>query len=312
MVHLCIILLWPIVLGGSGLAAVSPIFLSEGSRTAVRISIAAAAPAIFCLAYLILAGLFSLPFQKAIVSGKFPRKLSNPVYGRRRVYGLCWNIVFYSGPIYVAVLSIPLLRKYFFKLFGYRGDPDFTVQPDTWIRDLPILELSKGVYVANKATIGTNICLLNGFVLVDKVKIGKNSMIGHLAMVAPGALIGSRAEIGVGAAIGIRARIQDGTRVGGCSAINHGADIGKNCEIGTMSYIGVRTVVGDGIRVPAGANLPAGAMIRSQADLERYVSSETEVLNKAREKGAAVFVRGLRKNLSVIPAALQDDEKVTS
>jgi hypothetical protein len=38
----------------------------------------------------------------------------------------------------------------------------FTVYPDSWIRDLPLLPFGQGEYVANPSTIGTNIVLNKG------------------------------------------------------------------------------------------------------------------------------------------------------
>ena len=31
-----------------------------------------------------------------------------------------------------------------FRIFGYRGSMDFTIYPDTWIRDLPLLDFGEG------------------------------------------------------------------------------------------------------------------------------------------------------------------------
>lgn len=72
-----------------------------------------------------------------------------------------------------------------------------TVYPDTWIRNLP-LEIGECAQVPNRATLGTNMCLHDGTILVDEVRIGEGALIGHLSMIAPGAVIGDHAEVGVG------------------------------------------------------------------------------------------------------------------
>jgi hypothetical protein len=54
-----------------------------------------------------------------------------------------------------------------FRLFGYRGSMKFTVYPDTWIRDLPLLMFGEGAYVSNRATLRTNIVLSNGYARRD-------------------------------------------------------------------------------------------------------------------------------------------------
>jgi carbonic anhydrase/acetyltransferase-like protein (isoleucine patch superfamily) len=260
--------------------AVVPYFLI-GSLTG-KIIWLSFTPAIFSLMYVTVCGFLSRPFQQAIICGKFPRKTNHEVYGPRRLYGLCWGAIFYFYPLYYAFLSIPLLKKYLLWLFGYRGTTSFTVYADTWIRDLPLLKLSQGAYLSNKATLGTNMCFRSGFILVDYVRVAESALIGHLSMVAPGVSVGASAEIGVGTAVGIRARVQEDVKIAGHCSINHGADIGKGCDIGPASYVGVRAVLRNNLRIPAGANIPNGAILNTQADVDDYISSETTLLNELR------------------------------
>jgi acetyltransferase-like isoleucine patch superfamily enzyme len=250
------------------LAAVPIALASDGL---VRFGAIGLAPLVFGVSYVVFAGVLSIPFRRKIVAGKFPRDLKHAVYGPRRLYGLCWTAVYYSGPIYQLALTIKTLRTLMLRLFGYRGSCDLTLYSDTWIRDLPLLEIARGAYLSNKATIGTNICLQNGDILVDAIVVGANAMIGHLAMLAPGAVIGANAEIGVGVAFGIKAKLGERGRIGPGCVINHGASIGPDAEIGTMSYIGTRAKIGAGIRVPPGSRIPDRAVIETAADLERYV-----------------------------------------
>jgi len=240
-----------------------------------RATLLACAPVFFGLIYVLVVGAMSIPFRRAIVSGRFPRQLSDPVYGRRRLYGLCWTLVYYFTPLYHAWLSVPLLKVALFKLFGYRGPTDFTIYPDTWIRDLPLLHLGNGVYLSNKATIGTNMCLNDGTILVDAVTLEAGAMVGHLAMVGPGAVVGERAEIGVACAIGIGARVGKRARIGPACVVDHGAVIGAASIIGTRSYIGVRARIADGIRIPPGTVIPARALITQQVDVRGYVHAAT-------------------------------------
>ena len=145
----------------------------------VRLAVLSAAPLLYAILYVGIAGLLSLPHHKAIVPGVFPVDLSDPVYSRRKLYGLCWTSVYYFTPIYFLFLSIPFLKKILFRLFGYRGGLDFTVYPDTWIRDLPLLNFGRGAYLSNRATIGTNIILTNGHILVDGITVDEGGLVGH-------------------------------------------------------------------------------------------------------------------------------------
>jgi len=148
----------------------------------------------------------------------------------------------------------------------------FTVYPDTWIRDLPILYFEDGVYVSNRATLGTNIVLQNGFLLVGAITLHSKALVGHLSMLGPGVEIGSGAEIAVGAAIGIKTKVGSGSFVGGYSAIEHGVRLGKNVSVGASSYIGSRSVVGDDIK------LPAGSVVAPRTILKEAQTAETELV----------------------------------
>jgi acetyltransferase-like isoleucine patch superfamily enzyme len=215
--------------------------------------------------------LLSWPTRGAIVAGRFPRDLGHAVYGPRRLYALCWTSLCYCGPIYHAVLAIPFLKWAIFRLFGYRGSLNVQIYPDTWIRDLPLLDIEDGAYLSNKATIGTNMCLASGDVLVERIRIGSGAMVGHLVMLGPGCRIAENAEIGVGAAVGSHVLIGRQARVGGRSMIHHGARIGAGAQIGVGAYVGVRVTIGDGVIIPPGVVIPDRARIRTQDELAQYV-----------------------------------------
>lgn len=232
-------------------------------------------PLLFVFSFISIAAALSLWAQRGIIVGTFPREPFHKVYFLRRIYGLCWTQVFYFKPLYAIVLSMPFLKKYLFRAFGYKHSCNFTVYPDTWIRDLPILNIGEGAYISNRATIGTNICLSSGQILVDSVEIGEKGLVGHLALLAPGSKVGKKAEMGVGAIIGIRTKFNDYAKVHPCCAINHGALIGESTNIGTMAYIGLKVVLGSNLNIPAGANIPAGSIINSQEDVDKVFNSET-------------------------------------
>jgi acetyltransferase-like isoleucine patch superfamily enzyme len=252
-------------------AATLPL-VTLGAALPVKLLAWAIAPAVFAITYVLTAGALSLPFQRAIVAGTFPRSLAHAVYGPRRLYGLCWTAVYYSGPIYQLALTIPIVKRAMLRLFGYRGGLDVTVYADTWIRDLPLLRVGKGAYLSNKATIGTNICLASGDILVDTVEVRDGALVGHLAMLGPGCVIGEKAEIGVGCGIGIKAMIGAGSRVAPNTTVYHGARIGKNVQIGSMVFIGACVRIADGLCIPSGARIPDRAVLRTEADVRALVA----------------------------------------
>ena len=235
------------------------------------------APLIYAVLFVLVAGLLSLPFQRFIVAGRFPRDTAHPVYCGRRLYGLCWTTVYYCKPVYAICLSLPWLKALAFRLFGYRGSLDFTIYPDSWIRDLPLLDLGAGTYVANRATLGTNISMLNGEILVRPIRIGKNSMIGHLTMVACGTTIGNDVMIDCGVAVGISVEIESEAVVLAASSVCHYAHLERGATAGYQSYVGQGSRLGPGVKLPALRATPARSRAPTQSAMERLLASEGHV-----------------------------------
>jgi carbonic anhydrase/acetyltransferase-like protein (isoleucine patch superfamily) len=210
-------------------------------------------PPAWTIAFVVTAGALSVPHQFSIRPGKFRRDMSDAMYFHRRLYGLCWTAVYYNKPVYHLCLSLPFLKWVAFRIFGYRGSMDFTVYPDTWIRDLPLLRFEDGVYISNRATLGTNIVLASGYLLVDGITLRARSLVGHLAMLAPGVELQEGAEVAVGGGIGIRATLGPGSFVGPCCTVEHGVMLGANAVVGAHSYVGSGSVIPDHFRLPAGS-----------------------------------------------------------
>ncbi len=281
-----------------GLIWCVPVFLVAGplvggSGAGWRLIWIALAPVTFGLGYLATCGLLARITMRSIVPGLFPRDVGHAIYGGRRLYGLCWTSVYYFTPLYNIILALPLLKRLVLRLFGYRGASDVVTYPDTWIRDLPLLDIGANVYLSNRATIATNICLKGGKILVKGVRIGRDVLVGHLAVIAPGAIIHDGAQIGVVAAIGLNSEIGTGTRIGPCCAIHHGVRIGSGVEVGGHSYVGLNAVIADGIRLPTASMIPNNAVIERQEDVARHLSSNTEATDLLRlEIAEAVAVAG--------------------
>lgn len=290
MISYLIPLFYILIYGSATLAAAAPIIYSASKN--MQLAAILFAPISFTFTFVLVAGLLSRIGKAAIIQGTFERSLKDPVYGPRRLYGACWTALFYFSPLYFVCLSLPLLKKITFRLFGYSGPVDFTIYPDTWVRDLPCLLFEEGAYIANKSTIGTNMCLMNGTILVDRVKIGKKAMVGHMAVIGPGAKLRDEVEIGLGVTSGIRVQFKKSSKIGPCAGINHGSIIGENTIIGPRSYIGLKAIIGDNIAVPAGANIPAGANVHSQDDVDKYYSSESIQLREKKQDLLHILQQG--------------------
>lgn len=248
----------------------------EGLRgQAWRLAWAFAGPVVYGAGFLLVAGYLSLFHQKGIVVGRFPRDTGHPIYFHRRLYGLCWTALFYCKPVYALCLAAPWLKWLTFRLFGYRGGMKFTVYPDTWIRDLPLLRFGEGVYISNRVTLGSNIALSNGDIMVDRIEMGDGALVGHLCVLGPGFRMGRGAELGVASEVGIGCSIGDGARVQPTCGLEHGVVVKARAVVGTRSYLGSKAMIGEGIHLAPATLLPRRAAIRSQDDLPRYVSSAT-------------------------------------
>ncbi len=224
-------------------------------------------PIIYTFLFVLFGGLLCLPHRRFIKPGRFPRSLGNKIYFHRRLYGFCLTAVYYFTPIFFIALSISSLKKMLFRLWGYQGKMNFTTYPDTWIRDVAILDFGEGVYLSNKATIGTNIALPDGTILVDEIKIGDRSLIGHLAMIAPGVVLGKDVDVAVGVAIGLNTFLDDGVKINPCCAIEHGVKIGARTKVGSMVYIGSGVTIAPDLVIPAGITIPPKTKITCREDL---------------------------------------------
>jgi len=236
----------------------------------VKPILALLAPLVYSLLFCASAGLLSTPHRKGIISGKFPRDVRHPVYFHRRLYGLCWTSLYYFKPVYYLALTIPSLKTLTFRLFGYRGQMEFTVYPDTWIRDLPLLTLGKGAYIANRSTLGTNLALRDGQIQVGAIEIGAGSVIGHLCALAPDCSFGEGSELGATTRMGFKNKIGSGVSIGPGSAIEHGVQIGDNASIGASTYIGSASRVAPGLSILPGSVIPPRSRLTSEEDSGKY------------------------------------------
>jgi carbonic anhydrase/acetyltransferase-like protein (isoleucine patch superfamily)/aryl carrier-like protein len=201
------------------------------------IAAAAAAPILLCTTFALTAGLLSVPFAWSIQPITVRASLDVPLYVARRGYGMCWTSLYYFKACYALVLAIPWLKWVVFRLFGYRGSMKFTTYPDTWIRDLPLLHFEDGVYLSNRATLGTNVLPGDGTIIVGPIRLGTGALVGHLAVIGLNSHLADDVSIGVGSQVGIGVRMGRGVRVGPSARVNHYATIGAGVHIAANEYV---------------------------------------------------------------------------
>lgn len=267
-------------------------FTADGD-TWIQVLALAAIPIVFGVSFVCIGGLISMIGRPGIQPGKFPRSPAHPIYALRRIYGAAWTQIYYFKALYSTFLAVPLFKKLLFRLYGYKGSSDFVVYPDAWIRDLPLLNVGKGTYLANRCTVGTNLCLNDGSILVGECTFEENSMVGHLAIFGLGCKVGVKSEIGVGASLGIRVTLGNSVVVSPKAVIYHGVKVGDGAKVGACAVIGMKAVIGDGVELPIGAHIPSGAQVLTQSDANRFFSTESQSL--VEKKGELVEL--LRTNL---------------
>ena len=262
-------------------AAVFPILLAP--NLVLRIAVTFLAPFLLIGVHLLLCGLLSWPFRRAVVAGKTPRTLANPLYARRRLHAMCWTYVCFS-PFYYIFLSVTWVKWLMLRLFGYKGSTDFTVYPDVWLRDLPVLTMRSGAYLANRSSIGSNLIQKDGNIYLGAIEIGERAIISHLAMIGPDSLFENDADIGQKCACGVKFKIGERSVVRPCSALDHMSKLGADVEIGTRAFLGIGVKVSDGVKIPPNASIPAKRRLRTQSDVAKHILVETESLRRMRDE----------------------------
>jgi len=118
---------------------------------------------------------------------------------------------------------------------------------------------------------------MDGYIIVDSIRIGRGSYIGHLSMLAPGASIGEDVEVEAGAAIGVRATIGDRSVVGSGAVIHHLARIGSDVVLGPNSVVCPRARLTNGVQV-APLSVIAKAESPEEAPSDKPNSEDTNVI----------------------------------
>ena len=275
----------------------------------MRTSLLVLSPLIFILGFITTSGLVSRLGLAVIKNSRTERSLKNWTYFRRRLHAGPWTLLYYFKPIYHLVLSVAPLRWLCFRLFGYKGQLDFVVYPDTWFRDIPVMDIHKGAYLSNNASVAPNICLMDGTILVDGIKVGEKSVVGHGTLIGPGTKMGENSEIATKCTSGIRVRIGNNVKIRECSVIQHGVVIGDGARIETVCFLGLRSKIGPDVNITEGSHIHAGTRIRTQEEADKYYAEETGAMTRKRELLAEQMEEALRSTRSSINVTTLETEK---
>lgn len=193
----------------------------------------------------------------AIRPGRVRRDPQDRTYAARLRYTRALRRYVYNPALLDAVLSVPWLKELFLRSFGYRGSTDFTIYPDCWIRDLPLLDIGERAYLADGIVLGSNqVSLDQEWLQVDRITIGARTVFDQQCMVGYGTSIGENCVLSIRVAIGMNVRLGRGTKVGPTSNIGHQCRLGDGVTVGNAVFVGHFSRVDDGVEIPDYARIP--------------------------------------------------------
>lgn len=207
---------------------------------------------------------------KNIKKGRFERIPTNPIYKSRLEYTQNLRSYVYNPAIMNIILLDERLKALFFRTFGYQGQLDFTIYPYAWLRDLPLLDFGKEVYLADNIVFGTNqVSTDQKFITVGAIKIGDRTITDQYVSIGYGTTIGKDCILGFRTSIGIKCALGAATKIGAISTIGHGTQLGKNVTVENNCFIGDLCVLEDNISIPLGTTIPNYSLVTSKGIFHR-------------------------------------------
>jgi len=197
-----------------------------------------------------------------IRKGCFCRDPQNPDYQKRLHYTKILRRYVYNPALLNAILMDQDLKQLFFRTFGYAGQMKFTIYPNAWLRDLPLLEFGENVYLADGIVLGTNqVSADQKCVHVDTIKIGTESTINQQVSIGYGTHIGVQCLLGFGTVVGMKTKIGNKTVCEAKANIGHRVKIGRDVRIGQMCFLGNFSIIEDGVRLAPVTVIPPFSLV---------------------------------------------------
>lgn len=199
-------------------------------------------------------------FQKVVSNikvGSFKRDIESKDYSDRLIYTKAFRKFIYNPAILNEIFSCAELKEAFFRIFGYKGALDFTIYPNCWLRDLPVLDIGSNTYLADGILLGTNQVSVDQKILkVGTVKIVERCVFDQDCKIGYNSKCGNDCIIGIQTSIGLRCRMRDNVKLGEATTIRHVVTIGENVIIGSESQIGNFSLIEQGVELPEFNRVP--------------------------------------------------------
>jgi len=194
---------------------------------------------------------------ESIRPGRVRRDVQDPEYRLRSRYTASLRRFMYNPALLEVVFAEAELKTLFFRTFGYKGQTEFTVYPNAWLRDLPLLDLGQRCYLGDGIILGTNqVAVDQQYLVVDRISIGATTVFDQHCMVGYGSRVGSGCVIGARVMIGMKTRIGDAVLVRPASGVGHHCRLGNRVRIGHDVMVGAFSVVEDDVIVSDYSRIP--------------------------------------------------------
>ena len=211
-----------------------------------------------------------------IKAGSFKRDPDNNDYQDRLVYTRVFRKFAYNPAILNEVFSCPELKESFFRTFGYKGDLEFTIYPNCWLRDLPMLDIGSQTYLADGILLGTNQVSTDQKVLkVGTIKIGERCVFDQDCKVGYNSIIGDDCIIGIQTSIGLKCKMGSNVKIGEATTIRHGVTIGNDVIIGGETQIGNFCIIEDGVVIEEFSTIPTFSLVTKEGVFNRKALRKT-------------------------------------
>ena len=194
----------------------------------------------------------------ALSEGTIPQDEADPAFREYQRYVHELEAFTEAPEVMREVLAEPLLKIWFFRVFGYVGELRFSVMPSVWLRDLPLLDIGRDAHLGYGMMLGTSqIDPAAGTIELRQIAIGARTFFNQHSIVEGGTRIGDDCCVGIRAMIGGRCRIDPGCEIGDFVRIGADAMVGGGARIGHGALIGRAAIVDPGLVVEEGGEVPA-------------------------------------------------------
>jgi UDP-3-O-[3-hydroxymyristoyl] glucosamine N-acyltransferase len=162
------------------------------------------------------------------------------------------RILFLPGIRWI-VMSFNTLRWLALRGMGANVAFASNMSADADLLDPSLVTIERGATLGARCVVSCHY-VEHGKLVLGKVKIGRDALLGLDVVVAPQVTIGAKAFVSARVSISVGATIGERARIGGAAVIDTGAQIGARARIGTNAYVAPRTVIPDHGRVEAAAS----------------------------------------------------------